>query len=141
MWHSVTPGLLQQQWTAGCCLLSCSGCEQHSPCLISPALGIEEGGDVQCEGGKHGSGVCCLGSTPLSSREFRVGRELPFPNSPTKLITENRPMGSASLGLISLSTTHSLERSTEQLTAFLKTLSHAFSPHHPGTERVAGLTP
>ena len=137
-WHSVTPGGLQQQWTAGCCLLSCSGCEQCSLCLMRPALGREDGGHVQCEGGKHGSGLCCLGSTQLSCGEFPVGRDLPFPNSPTKLITKHRPMGNASLGLISLSTTHSLERSTEQLATFLKTLPHAFSPHHPGIERVAG---
>ena len=53
-----------------------------------------------------------------------ANRELPFPNSPTKHITKHRPVGNASLGLISLSTTHSLERSTEQLATFLKTLPH-----------------
>ena len=34
----------------------------------------------------------------------------PFPNTPAKFITEHRVMGNASLGLISLSATHSLRK-------------------------------
>ena len=133
----------QQRWAAGCHLLSCSEYEQHSPCPMRPALGREEGGQVQCEGGKHGSGVCDLGSPPLpAGSPLMTGTNVtPFPNTPAKFITEHRAIGNASLGLISLSTTHSLGRSTEQLATFLKTLPHAFSPPLPVTEKVEGLTP
>ena len=66
--------------------------------------------------------------SPAGSALMTGTDHYPFPQYPPEVTTEHRAAGNASLGLISLSTTHSFERSTEQLAVLLKNPSSCLEP-------------